>query len=38
MDRIILDRKVEIGQEVLIQGPPLEALRFQGAVWEASSP
>ncbi len=29
MDRIILDRKVEIGLEVLIQGPPLEALRFQ---------
>jgi 16S rRNA (uracil1498-N3)-methyltransferase len=30
MDRIILDRKVEIGKEVLIKGPPLEALRFQG--------
>ena len=30
MDRIILDRKVEIGKEVIIQGPPLEALCFQG--------
>jgi 16S rRNA (uracil1498-N3)-methyltransferase len=30
MDRIILDRKVEIGKEVLMEGPPLEALRFQG--------
>src|SRR4030042_4560432 len=30
MDRIILNRKVEIGKEVLIEGPPLEALRFQG--------
>jgi len=30
MDRIILDRKVEIGKEVLMKGPPLEALRFQG--------
>jgi 16S rRNA (uracil1498-N3)-methyltransferase len=29
MDRIILDRKVEIGKEVLMKGPPLEALRFQ---------
>jgi 16S rRNA (uracil1498-N3)-methyltransferase len=30
MDRIVLDRKVEIGKEVLVKGPPLEALRFQG--------
>jgi 16S rRNA (uracil1498-N3)-methyltransferase len=30
MDRIVLDRKIEIGKEVLIKGPPLEALRFQG--------
>src|SRR4030043_1110755 len=30
MDRIILDWKVEIGKEVLMKGPPLEALRFQG--------
>jgi len=30
MDRIVLDRKIEIGKEVLIQGPPLEALCFQG--------
>ena len=30
MDRIILNRKVELGKEVLIQGPPLEALCFQG--------
>ena len=30
MDRIILDQKVDIGKEVLIKGPPLEALRFQG--------
>jgi 16S rRNA (uracil1498-N3)-methyltransferase len=30
MDRIILDRKVEIGEEVLMKGPPLEALCFQG--------
>ena len=29
MDRIVLDRKIKIGKEVLIQGPPLEALRFQ---------
>jgi 16S rRNA (uracil1498-N3)-methyltransferase len=29
MDRIILDRKVEIGKEVLMKGPPWEALRFQ---------
>jgi len=30
MDRIILDRKFEIGKEISIQGPPLEALCFQG--------
>lgn len=30
MDRIILDRKIEIGKEVLIQGPLLETLLFQG--------
>jgi 16S rRNA (uracil1498-N3)-methyltransferase len=30
MDRIILERKIGIGKEVLIEGPPLEALRFQG--------
>ena len=30
MDRIVLNRKVELGKEVQIQGPPLEALRIQG--------
>jgi 16S rRNA (uracil1498-N3)-methyltransferase len=30
MDRIILVQKVDVGKEVLIEGPPLEALRFQG--------
>jgi 16S rRNA (uracil1498-N3)-methyltransferase len=30
MDRIILGQKVDVGKEVLIEGPPLEALRFQG--------
>ncbi len=30
MDRILLDRAVEINHEILIEGPPLEALRFQG--------
>jgi len=30
MDRIVLDRKVVIGKEVMIKGPPLEALLFQG--------
>ena len=30
MDRIVLDQKVVIGKEVIIEGPPLEALRFQG--------
>ncbi|MBS3907989.1 MAG: 16S rRNA (uracil(1498)-N(3))-methyltransferase [Syntrophaceae bacterium] len=29
-DRIVLDQKVVIGKEVIIEGPPLEALRFQG--------
>jgi len=31
MDRIVLDRKVDKGEEVLIKGPPLEALRLQRA-------
>jgi 16S rRNA (uracil1498-N3)-methyltransferase len=30
MDRIVLDRMVKIGKEVMMKGPPLEALRFQG--------
>ena len=30
MDRIVLDRKIEMNQEVLLEGPPLEALRVQG--------
>jgi 16S rRNA (uracil1498-N3)-methyltransferase len=30
MDRIVLDRKVEIGKEIQIKGPPLEAFYFQG--------
>jgi len=30
MDRITLDQGVEIGKEVVIEGPPLEALLFQG--------
>ena len=30
MDRVILNQKVELGKEVLIEGPPLEALYFQG--------
>jgi len=30
MDRIVVDRKVDVGKEVLVKGPPLEALRFQG--------
>ena len=29
MDRIVLNRKIEKGKEVIIEGPPLEALRFQ---------
>lgn len=31
MDRIVLDHAIEINQEVLIQGPPLEAFRFHRA-------
>jgi 16S rRNA (uracil1498-N3)-methyltransferase len=31
MRRIVLDRAVDKDQEVLIMGPPLEALRFQGS-------
>jgi 16S rRNA (uracil1498-N3)-methyltransferase len=31
MDRIVLDGTIEVGKEVLIKGPPLEALCFQGA-------
>ncbi len=30
MDRIVLNRKIDIGKQVLIKGPPLEALCFQG--------
>ena len=30
MGRIILNEKVVIGKEILMKGPPLEALRFQG--------
>ena len=30
MDRIVLDDKVVVGKEILMNGPPLEALRFQG--------
>jgi 16S rRNA (uracil1498-N3)-methyltransferase len=30
MDRILLSGKVDIGKEVVIEGPPLEALLFQG--------
>ncbi len=30
MDRIVLDREIEIGREVILEGPPLEALRVQG--------
>ena len=29
MDRIVLDQKIFKGKELLIKGPPLEALRFQ---------
>jgi 16S rRNA (uracil1498-N3)-methyltransferase len=29
MDRLVLEQKVNIGKEVLIKGPPLEALSFQ---------
>ncbi len=31
MDRVILDQRVFVGKEILMNGPPLEALRFQGA-------
>ena len=30
MDRIVLDENVAIGKEVVIEGPPVEALRFHG--------
>ncbi len=30
MDRIVLNHRVDIGKEMIIEGPPLEALRFQG--------
>jgi 16S rRNA (uracil1498-N3)-methyltransferase len=30
MDRIILSQKIHMGEEILIKGPPLEALCFQG--------
>ncbi len=30
MDRIVLYEKIVVGREVLMKGPPLEALRFQG--------
>jgi 16S rRNA (uracil1498-N3)-methyltransferase len=30
MDRIVINRKLHIGKEVLMNGPPLEALQFQG--------
>jgi len=30
MDRIVLGETVAIGRDVVIEGPPLEALRFQG--------
>jgi len=29
MDRVVLDETVHVGKEILIEGPPLEALRFQ---------
>lgn len=31
MDRVALDQKAVIGEEVILEGPPLEALRFQKA-------
>ena len=31
MDRIVIDWKISKGKEVLLEGPPLEALRFQRA-------
>jgi len=30
MDRILLNEKVVVGKEIVMKGPPLEALRFQG--------
>ncbi len=30
MDRIVVGRKVDIGKEIVVKGPPREALRFQG--------
>lgn len=30
MDRIVLDESVAIGKDIVIEGPPLEALLFQG--------
>ncbi len=30
MDRIAIDEKIVVGKEVLLKGPPLEALRFHG--------
>ncbi len=30
MDRIVVDRKVDTGKEIVVKGPPWEALRFQG--------
>ncbi|OGP80098.1 MAG: hypothetical protein A2V86_05990 [Deltaproteobacteria bacterium RBG_16_49_23] len=30
MDRIVLDLDIEIGKKVILEGPPLEALRVQG--------
>jgi 16S rRNA (uracil1498-N3)-methyltransferase len=31
MDRIVLDESVAIGKDIVIEGPPLEALLFQGS-------
>ncbi len=31
IDRIVLEKKLAIGEEVIIEGPPLEALQFRGA-------
>jgi 16S rRNA (uracil1498-N3)-methyltransferase len=30
MNRIVLNQRADIGKELIIEGPPLEALRFQG--------
>lgn len=30
MDKIVFDKDIRIGEEVLIEGPPMEALRFRG--------